>query len=165
MFPTVAQAATQGHTGFGDGVFISIDGGTTKLQVMQTQNMQYQGQKNNYDDNTTTTSPSNPGSSVPVLENQIISEDPGSFTFDVIFNPSDAGQIALEAAFSAKTKLTVYHVYKALAGQTTGPYNTFTATVESFPQPGSGVTATTKRSCSLKISGVITKTAAVESGS
>lgn len=158
--PNVAFAASAAHTGYGDGLFISVDG-TLFNQVMATQNMQYQGQKNNYEDVTTTTSPSNPGSSVPSLENLIVSEDPGTFTFDVVFDPSDVGQIALDAAYAAKTKLTVKHVYKALAGQTTGPINAFTATVESFAQPGSNATSGTKRSCSLKISGPITKTPAV----
>lgn len=154
LVPVYAPAVAQ--TGLGDAVFISIDEGANFLQVMQTNNMQYAGQKINFEDVTTTTSENG------VLESMPTTQDPGNFNFDVVFNPSDPGQLALSAAYDARTKLVVKHVYKAQPGYTSGPIKTFRAWVAENPNPGSDVTKATKMSVSMKITGTITTTPAVE---
>lgn len=154
LVPTYAQTVAQ--TGYGDVIFISIDGGTTYIQVMQTKNIQYSGQKKDFVDTTTTTSLGGYKTSKGTLK------DPGSLTFDMVFDPVDPGQTALAAAYDADTVLTVSHVYKAQPGFTAGPINTFTAEVEQCPLPGSDETKVATMSVSLKISGPITTTPAVE---
>jgi predicted secreted protein len=152
-----AYAITSAQTGYGDVIAISIDGGTTLTQVMQTKNIQYSGQKKDFVDTTTTTSTGGYKTSKGTLK------DPGSMTFDCIFLADDPGQLALAAAYDADTILTVKHFYKAQPGFTTGPINTFTAEVEQFPLPGSDETKVATISVSLKISGPITQTPGVES--
>jgi hypothetical protein len=154
---TPAYAVTSAQTGYGDVVFISIDGGTTFVQVMQTKNIQYSGQKKSFVDTTTTTSTGGYMTSKGTLK------DPGSMTFDCIFLADDPGQLALAGAYDADTVLTVKHIYKAAPGFSAGPINTFVAEVEQFPLPGSDETKVATISVSMKISGPITQTAAVES--
>lgn len=149
-----AFAATVATTGFGDGVFLSADGGTTYMQVMATNKMAYTGQKRNFVDVTNSTSPG------AVEEFQGTTQSPGNFTFEIVFLPNDPGQLALGAAYDNNTPLKIAHVYKAPAGYSTGPIRSFTAIVEELPSPGSDVTAATKMNVSLKISGLITKTPA-----
>lgn len=155
--PTYAQTVAQ--TGYGDVVFISVDSGTTFTQIMQTKNIQYSGQKKDFVDTTTTTSLGGYKTSQGTLK------DPGSLTFDMVFLPLDPGQVALAAAYDANTVLTVKHVYKTQPGFTAGPINTFIAEVEQCPLPGSDETKVAVMSVSLKISGPITTTPAVSSGS
>lgn len=151
-----SYAITSAQTGYGDVIAISIDGGTTLLQVMQTKNIQYTGQKKDFVDTTTTTSTGGYKTSQGTLK------DPGSMTFDCIFLATDPGQLALAAAYDANTVLTVKHFYKTQPGFTSGPINSFTAEVEQFPLPGSDETKVATISVSLKISGPITQTAGVE---
>lgn len=153
---TPTYALTNAQTGYGDVVFISVDSGTTFTQIMQTKNIQYTNQKKDFVDTTTTTSVGGYKTSKGTLK------DPGSFTFDMVFDPADPGQLALAGAYDADTVLQVKHVYKAQPGFTSGPINTFTAEVEQCPLPGYNETNVATMSVSLKISGPITKTAAVQ---
>lgn len=147
-------AATPAVTGSGDIVMIAVDG-TTFIQIMGTQSISYSGQKRDTEEVTSTTSPDNYKEFVGTLK------DPGNFTFDLVVNTQDPGQIALAAAYDADTVLTVKHLYKAQTGFTAGATNTFTALIEQDPLPGSDAGKVSKVSVSLKISGPITKTAAV----
>jgi hypothetical protein len=156
---TPAYALTSAQTGYGDVIFFSIDGGETFIQVMQTKNIAYSGQKKDFVDTTTTTSTGGYKTSQGTLK------DPGSMTFDCVFLATDPGQLALAAAYDADTILTVKHVYKVQPGFASGPINTFSAEVEQFPLPGSDETKVATISVSLKISGPIAQTAAVASGS
>jgi hypothetical protein len=151
LVPATASAAAVARTGLGDGVFISIDSGTTWLQLMHTKNMAYSNQKINFDDVTTTTSVN------AVIESFPTTEDPGNFTFDMVVDPADPGQVALAAAYDARTPLKVTHVYKLQPNFTTPANNVFAAWVEQNPVPGSDVTKATTVSASLKISGNITR--------
>jgi hypothetical protein len=153
---TPTYGLTNAQTGYGDVVFISVDGGTTFKQIMQTQNIQYSNQKKDFVETTTTTSTGGYKTYKGTLK------DPGSFTFDMVFDPADEGQLALAAAYDADTPITVKHVYKAQPGFTSGPINTFSAEVEQCPLPGSNQADIAKMSVSLRISGPITATAAVE---
>lgn len=152
LVPTTAAA--NARTGLGDAVFLSVDGGTTWTQIMQTKNMAYSNQKVNFDDVTSTTSPN------AVIESLPTTQDPGNFTFDMVVNTDDPGQLALGAAYDARTQLKVTHMYKLQSGFTTPASNVFTAWVEQNPLPGSDVTKATTVSVSLKISGLITRNAA-----
>ena len=147
--PTVAQ------TGSGDVLFISVDNGTTFVQLMGTQNIAYSNQKKDFEETTSTTSVG------AYKEFKGTLKDPGMLTFEITVNIADPGQIALAAAYDSDTKLVVKHVYKAPAGFTTGPINTMSAEVEQDPLPGSTAGKVSKSSVSLKISGQITKTPAV----
>lgn len=153
LSPTLAPTVAQ--TGSGEVIFISVDGGTTFIQLQGTQNIQYSGQKKDFDDITSTTSPG------AYKESKGTLKDPGSMTFDLVVNIADPGQIALASAYDADTVLTVKHMYKLLTGYTSPAINTFTCEVEQDPLPGSDAGKVSKVSVSLKISGQITKTAAV----
>jgi hypothetical protein len=155
---TPAYAQTTAETGYGDAVFISIDGGTTFIQVMQTQNVQYSNNKKDFLETTTTTSIGGYKTYKGTLK------DPGSFTFSCVVLTDDPGQLALASSYDADVLLTVKHVYKAEPGFTTGPINTFFAEVEQCPPPGSNQSDFRKIDVSLKISGPITTTPAVEEG-
>src|SRR5512142_3222856 len=113
LVPATASAAAVARTGLGDGVFISVDGGTTWTQIMHTKNMAYSNQKINFDDVTTTTSVN------AVIEPLPPTQHPGNFTFDMVVDPADAGQLALAAAYDARTPLKMTHVYKLQQGFTT----------------------------------------------
>jgi len=151
--PTFAH--TKAQIGYGDVVAVSVDGGTTLTQVMGTSNIQYSGQRRDMLESTSTTSVGGYKEYIPALK------DPGSFTFDVSFDPSDAGQLAVAAAYDSGVTLTVKHYLKAQTGFTTGPIYSFSGTVESFPLPGSDTSKITTLSVSIRISGPITTTAAV----
>ena len=153
-FNTVT-AVTPAFTGAGDAVFLSIDGGTNYIQVMATNNMQYDGQSIDFEEVSTTTSPSAVKEYIPTMEN------PGDFTFDVVFNPSDPGQQMISVAYASKKQLNIAHVYKTQPGFSQGPINSFVGWISKNPQPGSDVAKATKRAISIKISSVITKTPAV----
>jgi predicted secreted protein len=152
---TPTYAIDTAQTGYGDVVAISVDGGNTFIQVMQTKNMQYSNQKKDFVETTSTTSTGGYKTYKGTLK------DPGSFTFDIIFKADEPSHLALAAAYDADTILQVKHVYKAQPGFTSGPINTFSAEVESFTLPGSDEAKVAVISVSLKISGPITQTAAV----
>ncbi len=122
---------------------------------MATQKIAYTGQTKDFSDKTTTTSLGGYKESAGNLK------DPGKFTFDLVFNPVDPGQLALFAAYDANTVLTVRHQYKALTGFSAGPANVFAAEVESDPLPSSDAGDIAKASVSLRLTGPITKIPAV----
>lgn len=153
--PTPQYASTYAQTGSGDVIFISVDGGTTFVQLMGTLKIAYSGQAKSFDDITSTTSVGN------YMERKGTLKDPGKLGFDLVFSPTDPAQIALLASYDSDTVLTVKHVYKAQTGFSAGPINTFQAEVESDPLAGSDAGAVTKVTVSLQITGPITKTAAV----
>jgi hypothetical protein len=143
--PTVA------FSGKGGSLSLSTDG-TVFTRVGQIQKVSSSGQKANLADVTNLDSPS------AFIERLPTTIDPGTLSFTVIANPSDAGQLMLLAAFQAQTKVTCKLQYPPVGSQVTGLLKTFSAYVTTAPIPSLAVTEASTFDAELTITGVVTDT-------
>lgn len=147
------MAATTSVTGRGGSLAISIDAGTTYTTVLQAKAVSFSGPKSSFDDKTNLSSPG------AVQEFQPTTIDPGTASFTVVWNQSDAGQLALAGAFYAQTLCTFKATYPPQAGLTHGPIKTFSAYISEYGLPSMDIAKTSEFTVQLRITGQITETA------
>lgn len=116
--------ATKFVLGRGSVLSISTDGGTTYIPLGQIKTCSFSGSKTDFEDVT------NFDSTLSVREFAPTLIDPGQVTINGVFNPDDAGQTALQAAFNASTLLTVKLVLAKVAGDPTALQRQFTGYVQ-----------------------------------
>jgi hypothetical protein len=151
------MTASKGFTG--KGTVFSMMVATVATPIAQLKTLQFAGQKLNFDDITNLDSPVLGTSNVPVKESTPATADPGTMALAGIFVPSDAGYVALEAAYNnaALTDFTV-QLPKG-AGQTTkGNLYAFSGYVTEQPNPDIQFDKTLTWKTTLQITGPITLT-------
>jgi hypothetical protein len=147
--------ASIGFTGKGGSLSISTDG-TTFTPIDQITKLTSSGQKAAFADITNLTSPD------AFIERIPTTLDPGTVSFTVVSNPTDAGQLMLLAAFQAQTKLTVKLQYPKVGAQTTsGLLKTFTAYVSSAPMPSLEISGASTFDAEMTITGPVADTPGV----
>lgn len=138
--------------GRGTVLSISTDGGTTYIPVNQLKTIQFSGGKSDLEDITNMGSPGAFREYAPTLL------DAGQAALQGIFDPEDAGQLALSAAWIAQALLTVKMQFPKASDQTTvGLMRTFTAYV-SEDNLDAQFDKTSTLAVTLKITGPITDT-------
>lgn len=141
-------------TGKNTHVSISVDG-TDYTEVFDVKNFTWGGKKKNFEEKTTLLSTN------AYVQRAPTTKDPGTFTLNIFFNPTDAGQILLAASFdvSPDQLLTFQLQYDGpTLGLTKGPIRTFTGYVMDHPDPPADMSKLTEIAVQIQITGPITLT-------
>lgn len=139
--------------GKGTVISVSVDAGSTFTAIGQLKTGSFTGRKADLEDVT------NMGSAGATREYAPTLIDSGQFAISGVFDPMDAGQTAVNAAFAAQTLVTVKVQYPKASDQTTaGLLRTFTAYVTDSNLDAQFDKSSTF-SATFKITGLITDTA------
>jgi len=133
-------------------VFSISSNGTTFTPVNQLKTASFSNTKLDTEDISNMGSPSAFREYAPTLL------DSGQVAISGVFDPHDAGQIALAAAFNAITQLTCKLVFPVMTGDTTGFTREFSAWVTEYTLTDAFDKSATI-SATFKITGPITDTA------
>jgi predicted secreted protein len=152
ILASVFAMATKAQTGKGSTFSISIDGGTAFTLCKQIKTTQYSGAKTDLEDITNMDSPGAFREFLPTLL------DSGQVAIGGVSDLTDAGQLVVNAAFIAQTKVIVKHQYPPAAGQTTGFLRTFAGYIQDNNLDAQFDKASSF-AATIKITGPITDTA------